>query len=76
MLISLSRCNWLGGEAVSLAINYSYSAEFADARYEKLLVDGVTYGQVRQYGNLTFIKVDGAGHSVLQPALESRACES
>ena len=44
-------CNWFGGEAVSLALNYTDSAKFAAAGYEPFVVDGTEYGEVRQYGN-------------------------
>jgi carboxypeptidase C (cathepsin A) len=39
-------CNWFGGEAVSLAVNYTHSDEFRAAGYEDFVVDGVAYGQV------------------------------
>ena len=46
-------CNWFGGEAVSLALNYTHSEQFAAAGYEPFTVDGAEYGEVRQYGNCT-----------------------
>lgn len=58
-------CNWIGGEAVSLAVNYSNSAAFASAGYADIEVNN-TYvgGQVRQHGNLSFSRVFEAGHEV------------
>lgn len=58
-------CNWIGGEAASLAINYTSSAEFQAAGYEPIRVNA-TYdgGLVRQYGNLSFSRVFQAGHEV------------
>lgn len=44
-------CNVQGGEAVSLNINYTHSEQFAAAGYEKFMVDGEEFGEVRQYGN-------------------------
>jgi carboxypeptidase C (cathepsin A) len=44
-------CNWFGGEAVSLALNYTHAEQFAAAGYEPFTVDGTEYGEVRQYGN-------------------------
>lgn len=44
-------CNVMGGEAVSLNINYTHSEQFAAAGYEKFMVDGEEFGEVRQYGN-------------------------
>lgn len=58
-------CNWIGGEAVSLAINWTNSTAFANAGYTALITND-TYegGQVRQYGNLSFTRVYQAGHEV------------
>ncbi|KAI1506444.1 carboxypeptidase S1-like protein B [Biscogniauxia marginata] len=58
-------CNWLGGEAVSLAINHTGAAAFAAAGYADIVVNE-TYvgGQVRQRGNLSFSRVYQAGHEI------------
>ncbi|OJD30331.1 carboxypeptidase s1 [Diplodia corticola] len=55
-------CNWLGGEAVSLAVEYEDSEAFRAAGYAPLLVDGTEYGVVRQYGNFSFTRLYDAGH--------------
>ncbi|KAF7938046.1 hypothetical protein EAE99_001718 [Botrytis elliptica] len=57
-------CNWFGGEAISLAANYTHSAEFAAAGYAPFIVDGTEYGEVRQYGNFSFLRIYEAGHEV------------
>ena len=57
-------CNWFGGKAVSLAVNYTYGTEFATAGYAPMVVDGVEYGEVRQYGNFSFMQVYESGHEV------------
>ena len=57
-------CNWFGGQAVSLAVNYTHKAEFAAADYAPFIVDGVEHGEVRQYGNFSFLRVYEAGHEV------------
>jgi len=57
-------CNWFGGQAISLALNYTHSKEFAAAGYEPFTVDGTEYGEVRQYGNLSFLRIYEAGHEV------------
>lgn len=57
-------CNWFGGEAVSLAVNYTHTADFQAAGYTPMLVDGVEYGEVRQYGNFSFLRIYEAGHEV------------
>ena len=57
-------CNWFGGEAISLALNYTDSEAFAASDYTPFLVDGVEYGEVRQFGNLSFTRMYEAGHEV------------
>lgn len=46
-----------GGEAVSLGINYTHKEEFAASGYTPFLVDDTEYGEVRQYGNFSFLRV-------------------
>ena len=57
-------CNWFGGEALSLAVKYEHSAHFAEAGYAPMVVNGVEYGVVRQFGNFSFTRVYEAGHLV------------
>ncbi|KAI1639330.1 Alpha/Beta hydrolase protein [Biscogniauxia mediterranea] len=57
-------CNWFGGQAVSLEVNYTHSAEFATAGYAPFVVDGTEYGESRQYGNFSFTRVYESGHEV------------
>lgn len=62
-------CNWLGGEAVSLAVadlaGSTYSSLFRSAGYAPIIVnDSYIGGVVRQYGNLSFSRVYQAGHFV------------
>ncbi|KAH6867275.1 Alpha/Beta hydrolase protein [Thelonectria olida] len=63
-------CNWLGGEALSLAAKWSGAESFQDAGYTNLLVDGKAYGETRQFGKLSFSRVWNSGHEVpfFQPA--------
>ena len=63
-------CNWFGGEAVSLAVNYTDAAAFRASGYTPFLVNGIEYGEVRQHGNFSFLRVYEAGHEVpyYQPA--------
>ncbi len=62
-------CNWLGGEAISLAVaaqtSPAYASLFPAAGYAPIIVN-TTYigGVVRQYGNLSFSRIYDAGHSV------------
>lgn len=57
-------CNWFGGEAASLAVNYTHSADFAKAGYAPFMVSGHEYGEVRQHGNFSFMRIYEAGHEV------------
>ncbi|KAI0131482.1 carboxypeptidase S1-like protein B [Daldinia grandis] len=58
-------CNWIGGEAVSLAVNYTNTEKFHDAGYTDIIInDTYVGGQVRQYGNFSFSRVYEAGHEV------------
>ncbi|ORY13097.1 Alpha/Beta hydrolase protein [Clohesyomyces aquaticus] len=61
-------CNWMGGEAVSLAVAdalSTYNTAFPAAGYADIIVnDKYVGGQVRQYGNLSFSRVYDAGHTV------------
>lgn len=55
-------CNWIGGEKVSTAVDYSMSEEFKAAGYMHILSTIGVGGQVRQYGNFSFSRVYQAGH--------------
>lgn len=57
-------CNWAGGEALSLAADWTGAKDFHDAGYTNLLVDGKAYGETRQYGKFSFSRVWNAGHEV------------
>lgn len=57
-------CNWPGGEAISLALNYSNTEEFAAAGYAPFVYNDIQYGEVREYGNLSFTVIYEAGHEV------------
>ena len=57
-------CNWFGGEAISLAVNYTHSKQFSNAGYAPFVVNGKEYGATREYGNFSFTRVYDAGHMV------------
>lgn len=58
-------CNWMGGEAISLAIDYKFTPQFHAAGYEPLRTNSSYIGGlVRQYGNLSYSRVFQAGHMV------------
>lgn len=64
-------CNWVGGEAASLAVPYSKAGEFAAAGYAPLSTSDGVKGMTRQYGNFSFTRVFQAGHEV--PAYQGLA---
>lgn len=58
-------CNWIGGERLSLSINYTGSEGFRNAGYADIQAnDSYVGGLVRQYGNLSFSRVFEAGHEI------------
>ncbi|KAF2136735.1 uncharacterized protein K452DRAFT_279562 [Aplosporella prunicola CBS 121167] len=61
-------CNWLGGEAVSLALAASvpaYTTKFPAAGYADIIVnDSYVGGAVRAFGNLSFSRIYDAGHMI------------
>ncbi|KLJ05937.1 hypothetical protein EMPG_10645 [Blastomyces silverae] len=67
-------CNWVGGEAVSLSVNYSQANAFKNAGYEEIVLSNhtnQTWGAVRQHGSYSFTRVYQSGHMVpsYQPEL-------
>ncbi|KAF2247337.1 alpha/beta-hydrolase [Trematosphaeria pertusa] len=59
------QCNWMGGEAISLAIDSQMSTAFENAGYADIETNAsYVGGLVRQYGNLSFSRVYQAGHEV------------
>lgn len=57
-------CNWFGGEALSLLLDYTHAPQFRSAGYTPFTVKGTEYGAVRQAGNLSFVRIYDAGHEV------------
>ncbi|KAL9081169.1 MAG: hypothetical protein Q9157_000260 [Trypethelium eluteriae] len=69
------RCNWLGGEAISLNASYPDATNFRASGYENITTNETyTGGVVRQYGNFSFSRVFESGHTVqaYQPETVSR----
>lgn len=60
------RCNWIGGEQLSLNAQWRGAERFKSSGYENIKADdcGTNGGVVRQYGNLSFSRVYEAGHDV------------
>ncbi|RYP08427.1 hypothetical protein DL764_001915 [Monosporascus ibericus] len=59
------RCNWVAGEAVSLAAEYGESSAFRAAGYEEISTnESYVGGMVKQKGKFSFSRVFQAGHQV------------
>lgn len=58
-------CNWIGGESVSLSVQYSQASNFKNAGYAQIHTNSsYVGGMVRQYGNFSFSRVFQSGHEV------------
>jgi carboxypeptidase C (cathepsin A) len=57
-------CNWFGNLAAANAITYSSSAAFNAAAVKNYTVNGVSGGTYKTAGNLSWLRVFGAGHEV------------
>ncbi|KAK2783313.1 hypothetical protein FQN52_000322 [Onygenales sp. PD_12] len=58
-------CNWIGGQNVSLSVDYADSSRFRNAGYADIQTNkSYVGGQVRQYGKFSFSRVYQAGHMV------------
>ncbi|KAA8911044.1 serine carboxypeptidase [Sphaerosporella brunnea] len=71
-------CNWVGGEAASLAIDYPQASNFIKAGYQDIEVNSSYIGgQVRQHGLFSFSRIYQAGHLVpaYQPETSFRVFE-
>lgn len=68
-------CNWFGGLAVANSIDYSGKSTFSSKAVASYTVDGKAGGTFKSVGNLSWLRVFGAGHEVpyYQPALALQA---
>lgn len=57
-------CNWVGGLAVANAVTYSGTSQFASKPVAPYTVNGKSYGEFKNVGNLSWLKVFDAGHEV------------
>lgn len=56
--------NWFGSAALVEQVNHTTKAQFNAAGYVPFVVDGVEYGETKQYGNFSFTRIYEAGHEV------------
>jgi len=57
-------CNWFGGLASAEALTYSGSTAFKKKAVSNYTVNGATGGTFKTEGNLSWLRVFGAGHEV------------
>ncbi|TFK52792.1 alpha/beta-hydrolase [Heliocybe sulcata] len=63
-------CNWLGGHASVLAMNWYGGARLHATPFTNMTIDGAPVAAVQNVDNFTFARVYGSGHEVpaFQPA--------
>jgi carboxypeptidase C (cathepsin A) len=68
-------CNWYGGLAAANAISYSGQSTFKKLPVKSYTVNGTAGGTFKTQGNLSWMRVFGAGHEVpfYTPALALQA---
>lgn len=54
--------NWLGGQDLSLAVNFTGSESFRNSGYVPLVADGKRYGDTRETDIFSFTRLFDAGH--------------
>jgi pimeloyl-ACP methyl ester carboxylesterase len=71
-------CNYVGGMAMADTIEWSGRSAFAAAPLTPLTISGVEAGQVKNFGKLTVVQVESAGHMVPmdQPAGSAAAIQT
>ncbi|KAJ2147651.1 hypothetical protein IW142_001529 [Coemansia sp. RSA 564] len=57
-------CNWYGNKAWTMEMEWTGQELFNAAADKVWMADGVEGGEARAFGNLTFVRVFGAGHMV------------
>jgi carboxypeptidase C (cathepsin A) len=61
-----AECNWMGGEAVSLAVPWQGNEEFNKSGYTEFKTDtGAVRGFTRQHGGLSFTRIFQAGECLV-----------
>jgi len=57
-------CNWFGGLASAESLTYSGATAFKKKLVSNYTVNGATGGTFKTEGNLSWLRVFGAGHEV------------
>ncbi|KAF9564252.1 alpha/beta-hydrolase [Agrocybe pediades] len=64
-------CNWLGGHASALAMNWTGAAELAQTPFTNMTINGSAVAAIQNVLNFSFARVFQAGHEV--PAFQPEA---
>ncbi|CUA72024.1 hypothetical protein RSOLAG22IIIB_04885 [Rhizoctonia solani] len=64
-------CNYMGIEAMVDALNTEFTSEYRQQGWMRWRVSGITVGQYKTAGKLSYLRVYGAGHSI--PAYKTGA---
>jgi len=57
-------CNWMGNLAAANSLTWSGKSTFASKAVVPYTVSGTSYGEFKTVGNLSWLRVYGAGHEV------------
>lgn len=57
-------CDYVGGHAMAESLNWHGMGGFKSAELQELLIAAAPAAQIQQFGTLTWIQVDSAGHMV------------
>eukprot|EP00041_Stephanoeca_diplocostata_P017087 m.340016 g.340016 ORF g.340016 m.340016 type:complete len:676 (-) comp20589_c1_seq3:342-2369(-) len=57
-------CDYVGGHAMAESLNWQGKSGFQSAELHELLIAAAPAAQIQQFGTLTWIQVDSAGHMV------------
>ncbi|KAH8814228.1 hypothetical protein F5882DRAFT_390019 [Hyaloscypha sp. PMI_1271] len=58
-------CNRFGDQTVSIVVNYTHKEDLAAAGCQQFVVSGTEYGEIRQFGDFSFLEIYEAGHATL-----------
>lgn len=57
-------CNYFGGYAMANELPWKSQVNFKNESLKPLVIGGVEAGQFKQFGGLTYVQIDAAGHMV------------
>jgi carboxypeptidase C (cathepsin A) len=66
MLISGASCNWLGGHASVLAMDWYGKERLTNTPFTNMTIDGKPVAAIQNVDNFSFARVYEAGHEVVR----------